>query len=105
MSKPAFIPTLPPPDQADAVDFTDAEVDGAVETRDQAHLIELLVRALSPGEASVGKGDARYALSKHEVRRRAPHLYLRTTLVCPGEPNKILIHRVDWLQTQRTEAL
>lgn len=104
MTKPAFIPTLPPPEQEDAVDFSDVEVMGAVETRDSTHLAELLVQALSPGQASVGKGDARYALSKHEVRRRKPHLYLRTTLVCPGEPNKVLIHRVDWLQAPRPET-
>jgi hypothetical protein len=99
MTKPGFIPTLPPPDQEDAIDLTDHEVRMAVDTNDSTHLTDLLVRAVSPGEASVGKGDARYAVAKHEVRRRKPHLYLRTTLVCPGEPSKILIHRVDWLQS------
>lgn len=102
MTKPGFIPTLPPPDQEDAIDLSDLEVAGADYTRDSAHLAELLVRAVSPGEASVGKGDARYAVSKHEVRRRKPHLYLRTTLVCPGEPNKVLLHCVDWLQTPQS---
>jgi len=99
MTKPGFIPTIPPPGQEDAIDLSDHEVMGSVYTPDSAHLADLLVRAVSPGEASVGKGDARYAVSKHEVRRRKPHLYLRTTLVCPGEPNKVLLHTVDWLQS------
>ena len=99
MNKPGYIPTIPPP-EADAVDLTDHEVESAIPTSDGTELAELLVRALSPGEASLSKADARYALSKQEVRRRRPHLYLRTTLVCPGEPNRVLLHRVDWLQAE-----
>jgi hypothetical protein len=98
MIKPTFIPTIPPPEAEDATDLSDHEVEGALETVDATHLTELLARAVSPGEASVGKADARYAIGKQEVRRRKPHLYLRTTLVCPGEPRKILMYRVDWLQ-------
>ena len=98
MSNPAFIPSLPPSDEEDATDLTDHEVNGAVPTADVKQLSELLACALSPGAASLGKADARYALSKHEIRRRKPHLYLRTILVCPGEPQKLLVHRVDWLQ-------
>lgn len=94
--KPAFIPEIPPGTE-DSVDLTDPEVESAVPTESSEQLVQLLVRALSPGEASIGKGDARYALEKHEVRRRSPSLFLRSYLVCPGEPPKVLVHRVDWL--------
>lgn len=98
MTNPAFIPTIPPLEAEDASDLSDHEISRALETDDSAHLTTLLARAVSPGEASVGKADARYAVARQEVRRRKPHLYLRTTLVCPGEPAKVLVHRVDWLQ-------
>jgi hypothetical protein len=95
-AKATFVPSMPPDE--DSLDLTDSEVSSATVTTDFNQLAQLLVRALSPGEASVGKGDARYALGGHEVRRRRPHLYLRSYLVCPGEPQKVLLHRVDWLQ-------
>lgn len=99
MNASNFLPTLPAPEAADAADLSDYEVERAVETSDSEQLIGLLARALSPGEASIGKGDARYALAKQEIRRRRPHLFLRSTLVCPGEPPKVLVFRVDWLQS------
>jgi hypothetical protein len=94
--KATFTSSLPSPEQEDAADLTDQDVEGAAHSRDGKHLAELLVRALTT--AAPGGSGCRYAVSKHEVRRRHPHLYLRTTLVCSGAPNKLLIHRVDWLK-------
>jgi hypothetical protein len=101
VEKPSFIPSIPPGSE-DSTDLSDPEVESAVSTESSNQLVQLLVRALSPGEASLGKGDARYALAKQEVRRRSSHLFLRSYLVCPGEPPKVLVHRVDWLQPTQT---
>ena len=97
MTKPAFIPTIPPPEEEDSPDLSDQEVESATNTSSDKELARLLVQALSPGEASVDKGTARYVLARQEVRRRRPHLYLRSLLVCPGEPPKVLVYRIDWM--------
>jgi hypothetical protein len=92
-----FMPSSPPPVE-DSEDLSDEEVRGAVVTTDEQHLAKLIATELSPGHASVGKQDARYALTRHELRRKAPHIYYRAHLGCPGEPDKILVFRIDWLQ-------
>lgn len=81
----------------DSVDLTDDEVEQAVLTIDFNQLTQMLSRALAPEDASVGK-SGRYAVDRHEIRRRSPHLYLRSYLVCPGKPQKVLLHRIDWLE-------
>lgn len=93
----SFIPSGPPPTE-DSEDLTDIEIKGAVHTENEKHLAKLLVTELSPGQASVSKQDARYAMHRHELRRRAPHLYYRAHLGCPGEPDKVLVFEIDWLQ-------
>lgn len=97
MTEPEPI-TLTVPEE-DAADLTDAEVVGAVDTREPTQLARLILRALLPEE-----GAAQCMVAKYEVRRRKPHLYLRTTLVCPGGPGKSLVHRIDWLQAARVES-
>lgn len=82
----------------DSPDLSDHEVDHAVVTVDSNQLAQLLGEALVPSSASVGTGGAQYAIARHEVRRRRPHLYLRSYLVCAGEAEKVLLHRVDWLE-------
>lgn len=91
------IHTIPPLGD-NSTDLTDDEIDGAVTSEGSNQLAQLLLRALSPREASVGEGSARYSITRHELRRRDSHLYLRTHLGCPGKPTKVLMHRVDWLQ-------
>lgn len=90
--------TLAVPEE-DAADLTDAEVMGAVDTLEPTQLARLILRAVLPEEGSV-----QYTIAKYEVRRRRPHLYLRTTLRSPGGLGKTLVHRVDWLQTARVET-
>lgn len=96
---PSFIPSIPAPELEDSTDLSDTEVGHATATEDAAHLTRLLMEALSPGQASIGKSDARYALGTREIRRRKPHLYLRCHLVCPDEAPKVLVYCVDWLHT------
>jgi hypothetical protein len=92
-----FMPSGPPPAE-DSEDITEEEVQGAVVSDDEQHLAKLLATELLPGHASVGKQDARYAMTRHELRRRSPHLYYRARLGCPGEPDKVLVFQIDWLQ-------
>jgi hypothetical protein len=89
--------TLPPPEE-DSEDLTDEEIQRAIETQNEDDMAKLIARELSPGVASLGKADARYALHRQELRRRRPHLYNRVSLCCAGEPDKVLVYRVDWLQ-------
>lgn len=81
--------------EEDSTDLSDHEVESAVPTSDFNQLAQLLSRALAPDTPTVGKS---YAVARHEIRRRCPHLYLRSHLVCPGEPQRVLLHRVDWLE-------
>ena len=90
--------TLAVPEE-DAADLTDAEVMRAVDTLEPTQLARLILRAVLPEE-----GEAQYTVTKYEVRRRTPHLYLRTTLTCPGKCDRTLIHRIDWLQAARVET-
>lgn len=89
-------PSMPPPEE-NSPDLTDEEVSQAVPTTSESEFTKLVAAELTPGHASVGKGDARYALHKHELRRRTPNLYWRVYLGCPGEPDKVLVYQVDWL--------
>lgn len=95
----SFLPEVPLLDD-DSEDLSNEEVERAVETSDEKQLVRILTEELSPGHASIGKGDARYAVLGHQIRRRKPHLYLRTRLGCPGEPEKTLVFRVDWAESQ-----
>jgi len=83
--------------EEDSADLTDDEVEHAVLTVDFNQLAQMLARSLALEDASVGK-NGRYAVERHEVRRRSPHLFLRSYLVCPGEPQKIVLHRIDWIE-------
>ena len=89
-------PSIPPPNQ-DSEDLTDHEVSEAIITGDEKEFHNLLFTELRPGVASMGKGDARYALHRTELRRRGDDLYWRVYLGCPGEPDKILVYQVNWL--------
>lgn len=81
---------LAPPEHEDAADLTDQEVASAVETQSLRDLVDSLTRAITASG---------YTLSRQELRRRKPHLYLRSTLVRAGAPERRVIHRVDWLPT------
>lgn len=69
--------------EEDSEDLTEAEMALAVETSGPddfgKHLTDLSKDLGQP--------------TKHELRRKRPHLYCRTTF-----PNMILLFRVDWLQ-------
>ncbi len=95
-----FLPTTVPPPEEDSEDLTDEEVEHAVLTINEDELAKLIAGELIPGQASVGKSDARYALKKQELRRRKPHLYNRVVLCCTGEPDKVFVYLVDWLHRE-----
>ena len=92
-----LVPTEPPPDE-DSEDFTKEEADQAVETFSEESFAKMVAMELLPGHASVGKQDARYAMKSRELKRRDGVLYCRIHLGCPGEPDKVLVYRVNWLQ-------
>lgn len=71
----------------DSVDLTDAEVAAAIPTSSEQHLVALLTEQLRSG----------CSLGTRGIRRRRPHLYLKYQ-VYSGEPPKVLVYCVDWLQ-------
>lgn len=83
--------------EEDSADLTDEEVKRAVETTGSNQLAQLLLRALAGGSRSVGE-SGRYTVARHEIRRRQPHLYLRSFLVGADKTEVVLLHRVDWLE-------
>lgn len=93
----SLLPTTEPPED-DSEDLTDEEVERSTPTRDESEFTRLVAKELTPGQASIGKSDARYALHRQELRRRHPHLYCRVSFCCPGEPDKVLVYQIDWLQ-------
>lgn len=85
---------LGPPPEEDSLDLTDAEIAAAVETKDSTDFIRLLEENIRP----YLRPNVAGAIKSHELRRRKPHLYCRTRLALDGEPDKVLLFRVDWLQ-------
>lgn len=93
-----ILPSPIPPATEDSSDLTDEEIAQAIDTETEVDFSKHLAGELSAGHASVGKGDARHALLRHELRRRGSALFWRVYLGCPGEPNKVLVYKVPWLQ-------
>jgi hypothetical protein len=92
-----FLPTVLPPDE-DSLDLSEEEIKHAIITSNEHELAKLIAAELIPGHASVGKSDSRYSLHRQELRRRTPHLYNRVSLCCTGEPDKVFVYQIDWLQ-------
>ena len=88
LAQPSF---LPPPDE-DSEDLTDREVFEAVPTTDRTELVQRLATALQDS-------GSEFSLKKHELRRRAKHLYWRSRLIAHEEPDIVLVFRVDWLKS------
>lgn len=89
MNNPQFPPVVEDPPKEDSPDLTDDEVEAAVDTRDAEDLAKLTAKAVAQ--------DTEFTVTGHELRRRGDHLFWRTRLVAGGEPDKVLVFRVDWL--------
>lgn len=83
----------PMPDE-DSIDLLDEEIRGAVETKDSTDFVRVLEEMIRP----YLRPNVAAAIKSHELRRRKPHLYCRTRLALDGEPDKVLLFQVDWLQ-------
>lgn len=83
----------PMPDE-DSIDLLDKEIESAVVTKDSTDFIRLLEEEVRP----YLRPNCAAAIKSHELRRRKPHLYCRTRLALDGEPDKVLLFQVDWLQ-------
>lgn len=82
------------PADEDSADLTDAEIEGAVETTDSNHFVQSLEEAIRPNI----RPNVAAAVQSYELRKRKPHLYCRARVALDGEPDKVLLFRVDWLQ-------
>lgn len=88
MLDPQWIPA-----DEDSPDLTDGEIEGAVETVDSNDFVRAIEEAIRP----LIRPNVSSAVTGHELRKRKPHLYCRTRMAIDGEPDKVLVFRVDWL--------
>jgi len=86
-------PNTTPPAE-DSPDLTDDEIKGATQTSDSNDFVKAIEEVLRPQ----GRPNVSGSIQRHELRRRAPHLYCRTRFNFHGEPDKVLLFQVDWLQ-------
>lgn len=91
MTNPDLLGT-PPED--DSPDLTDEEIVGAIPTQDSKSFVSALEEVLRP----LVRPNVGGSIASHELRRRKPHLYCRTRIALDGEPDKVLLFEVDWLQ-------
>ncbi len=80
--------------EEDSPDLTDEEIAVAVETTDSNSFVSALEEAIRP----MIRPNVAAAIQSHELRKRKPHLYCRTRVALDGEPDKVLLFRVDWLK-------
>lgn len=90
MKIPHFPPLIDDPPKEDSPDLSDDEVEAAVETKGMEDLAKLIAQEVAH--------DSSFVVSGHELRRRGDSLYWRARLVgAEGEPDKVLVYKVDWL--------
>ena len=80
---------LKPPPLEDSEDFTLEEAEAAVPAKTS---IEVIRAAEREAEALPGRAI------RYELRRRKPYMYCRTLIGTPGNPDKVLVFRLDWLK-------
>lgn len=83
-----------PPPEDDSPDLTDDEIESATDTADSNDFVRALEETLRP----LVRPNVGGSIQGHELRRRKPHLYCRTRIGLHGEPDKVLVFRVNWLQ-------
>jgi hypothetical protein len=78
------------PPEADSPDLTDEEIARATVTKNGSELGKVLEETL--------RGLPQLISTKHDLRRRQPHLYYRAHLGFQDGSNKVLVFQVDWLR-------
>jgi len=82
------------PTDEDSPDLTDQEIDLAIMTQDSNDFVKHLEESIRP----LIRPNCGACITGHALRKRRPHLYCRTNLALDGEPDKVLLFQVDWLQ-------
>ena len=77
----------------DSDDFGSEEAERATVTEGPDDLVQRLMKQVR------GNQVAKFTLKSHELRRRERHLYYRVRMTATQEPDKVLIFRVDWMQS------
>lgn len=81
------------PPKEDSQDLTDEEIALSVPT----HNLEDFVRALEESLRPLIRPNVSGAIKSHDLRRRGDSLYCRTRVLFDGEPEKVLVFKVDWM--------
>ena len=90
--KESLASLLEDPPREDSDDFSSEEARRATPTSDADDLVDKIMRQVR------GTKVSKFAIRKHELRRKDQHLYYRCRLVATHEPDKVLIFRIDWVQ-------
>lgn len=81
--------SLKPPPLEDSEDFTAEEAESAIPAATSKFVI---MSAHEVADALPGRAI------RYELRRRKPYMYCRTLVGTPGNPDKVLVFRLDWLK-------
>jgi len=90
--KKALASLLEDPPEEDSEDFSLEEAKRSVLTANADDLIEKVMHQVR------GSKVAKFAVDRHELRRKEGHLYYRLRLVATNEPPKVLVYQIDWVR-------
>ena len=79
----------------DSSDLTDAEIEMAVQTTNLEDFVRSIEEEIRPSV----RPNVVAAIKSHDLRRRGEDLYCRTRILFDGEPDKVLIFRVNWMES------
>jgi hypothetical protein len=82
------------PTENDSPDFTEEEATGALLTGNSSEFVQALEEAIRP----LVRPNVGATIQNYDLRRRNKTLYCRTRIAFDGEPDKVLVFQVDWLQ-------
>lgn len=82
------------PADEDSDDFTGEEAEAAILTGNSGEFVQAIEEAIRP----LVRPNVGATVQSYELRRRDKKLFCRTRIAFDGEPDKVLVFQVDWLQ-------
>lgn len=83
---------LEDPPRGNSEDFTQEDVEKAIVTTSSEDFLGRFMRNVR------GSIAPKFSVLSHELRRWDDHMYCRVRLGAPGEPDKVLIYQIDWVE-------
>jgi hypothetical protein len=83
------------PPKEDSIDLTDGEISLAVPTKNMEDFVRALEEELRP----LVRPNVGGTIKSYDLRRRGDNLYCRAKVLLDGEPDKVLVFQVDWMES------